>query len=101
MKLETAAKVLGQLGNETRLKIVRYLVRAGEDGVPVGELQGHLSVPASTLSHHLSHLKHAGLITQHREGTTLFCVANYKTLDNTVKFLTEQCCANAGSSRAA
>ena len=101
MKLDTAAEVLSQLGNETRLKIVRYLVKAGEDGAPVGELQGHLSVPASTLSHHLSNLKHAGLIKQHREGTTLFCVANYKTLDGVVRFLTEQCCVNARSGRAA
>lgn len=101
MKLQTAARVLAQLGNETRLKIVRYLVKAGEDGVPVGDLQNHLSIPASTLSHHLSHLKHAGLIEQRREGTTLFCVMDYRTMDEVTKFLTDKCCVNARSTRVA
>jgi len=36
MKHRTAARILGQLGNETRLRIVRHLVKAGEDGAPVG-----------------------------------------------------------------
>lgn len=101
MKLATAAQILGQLGNETRLRIVRYLVKAGEDGVPVGDLQAHLSIPASTLSHHLNHLKHAGLIEQRREGTTLFCVMSYRTMNDVTRFLTEECCVNAGSTRAA
>lgn len=101
MKLEIAADVLGQLGNETRLRIVRHLVKAGEDGVPVGELQARLSIPGSTLSHHLNHLKHAGLIQQRREGTTLYCVMRYETMENVIRFLTDKCCVNAGATRAA
>lgn len=99
MKLETAAQVLGQLGNQTRLKIVRHLVKAGQEGVPVGELQEVLSIPASTLSHHVSHLKNAGLIEQRREGTVLYCSVNYRTVDAVVQFLNDQCCVNAKSSR--
>jgi ArsR family transcriptional regulator, arsenate/arsenite/antimonite-responsive transcriptional repressor len=101
MDLLSATRILGQLGNKTRLEIVRYLVKAGEDGVPVGDLQEHLSIPASTLSHHLNHLKHAGLIEQRRQGTTLFCVLSYGTMDAVVNFLTEECCVNANSTRAA
>lgn len=101
MRLETAAGIMAQLGNETRLRIVRHLVRAGEDGMAVGALQDLLSIPASTLSHHISHLRHAGLLEQRREGTTLYCVLNYATMNAAVTFLTEQCCANAGSNRAA
>lgn len=99
MKIAQAAEILAQLGNETRLAIMRHLVKAGEDGVPVGELQTQLSVPASTLSHHISHLKHAGLIQQRREGTTLYCIADYRMMDRVVTFLTDQCCANAKASR--
>ena len=33
---EKAAALLNQLGNETRLKIVRELVRAGRSGMAVG-----------------------------------------------------------------
>lgn len=101
MKHRTAALILGQLGNETRLRIVRHLVKAGEDGAPVGELQQRLSIPASTLSHHLSHLKNAGLIEQRREGRTLYCILNYRTINAVTEFLTEECCVNAGKPHAA
>ena len=94
MKLnyETAASLLSQLGNTTRLKIVRELVRAGDAGMPVGEIRNTLGIPHSTLSHHLSHLRHAGLVRQKREGTVLRCFVNYNQIDGVVSFLTEECC---------
>ena len=60
MDLNTAANALRELGHPTRLSIYRELVRAGHEGLPVGELQKHLEIPASTLSHHLSALITAG-----------------------------------------
>src|SRR5215203_486896 len=56
MKLEKAAKQLEALGNPTRLKVYRTLVRAGDAGLPVGRLQEKLKIAASTLSHHLHRL---------------------------------------------
>jgi len=88
-----AASLLGQLGNITRLKIVRELVRAGKAGLPVGEIRNVLDIPNSTLSHHLSHLKNVGLIRQEREKTVLRCFINYEYIDGIVSFLTEECCA--------
>lgn len=73
MDLNTAANALRELGHPTRLSIYRELVRAGHEGLPVGELQKHLEIPASTLSHHLSALISAGLISQERQSRTLFC----------------------------
>ncbi len=95
MKLDynKAASLLSQLGNITRLKIVRELVRAGNAGMPVGDVRTRLDVPNSTLSHHLSHLRNAGLIRQEREGTVLRCFINYDHIDGIVTFLTEECCA--------
>ena len=95
MKLDydTAASLLSQLGNITRLKIVRELVRAGEGGMPVGEIRNILNVPNSTLSHHLSHLRSVGLVWQEREGTVLRCFVDYQNIDEIVSFLTEECCA--------
>ena len=71
MKLDDAAARLEALGNPTRLKIYRTLVRAGAEGMPVGRLQSRLDLAASTLSHHLKTLIGVGLVTQAREGTTL------------------------------
>ena len=95
MKLDydIAASLLSQLGNITRLKIVRELVRAGDAGKSVGEIRNALDVPNSTLSHHLSHLKNVGLIRQEREKTVLRCFVNYDYIDGIVSFLTEECCA--------
>ena len=94
MKLDsdTAAKLFGQLGNSTRLNIVRLLVRAGQDGLPVGEIQSRLEIPGSTLSHHLTHLRSVGLIWQEREGAVLRCYVDYKKLEGLAAYLMEECC---------
>ena len=95
MKLDydTAAATLSQLGNITRLKIVRELVRAGDAGMPVGDIRNILNIPNSTLSHHLGHLRNVGLVRQEREGTVLRCFIEFEQIDGIVSFLTEECCA--------
>lgn len=92
MKLETAALILSKIGNPTRLKIVRMLVRAGNQGLPVGAIQKKLKIPGSTLTHHISHLKNAQVIRQERHQATLFCIMEYDQLTKLVDYLTEECC---------
>jgi DNA-binding transcriptional ArsR family regulator len=92
MKLDEAASRLEALGNPTRLKIYRALVRAGGSGMTVGRLQTRLDVAPSTLSHHLKTLIIVGLITQEREATTLICRANYLLMRGLVEFLVAECC---------
>ena len=92
LDLDTAALLLDVLGNQTRLKIVRMLVRVGNAGMTVGDIQQDLGIPASTLSHHLNHLSSVGLIWQEREGTRLHCCADYRLIDALVRFLMEECC---------
>jgi DNA-binding transcriptional ArsR family regulator len=100
MKLDDAAAQLEALGNPTRLRIYRTLVKVGEDGIAVGQLQGRLGAAASTLSHHLQKMIQVGLVTQERQATTLICRANYKTMSGLVNFLTEECCSEQRSCRA-
>ena len=94
MELETAALLLSKMGNPTRLKIVRLLVRAGDQGMPVGQLQKKLQIPGSTLTHHIAHLKSADLIRQERERATLICKMEYERLNHLVSYLTEECCVD-------
>jgi DNA-binding transcriptional ArsR family regulator len=96
MKIDDAAARLEALGNRTRLRIYRTLVRAGDAGLPVGRLQEKLKVAPSTLSHHVKALVNVGLITQVREATTLVCHANYGVMRSLVDFLVAECCADAG-----
>ncbi|MBS0521041.1 MAG: helix-turn-helix transcriptional regulator [Proteobacteria bacterium] len=100
MKLDEAAACLEALGYPTRLKIYRTLVRAGEEGMPVGRLQDRLQIAASTLSHHLKALIAVGLVTQTREGTTLICHTNYPIMRALLEFMVEECCAEGACSPA-
>jgi DNA-binding transcriptional ArsR family regulator len=96
MKLEIAARQLESLGSPVRLKIYRTLVRAGGDGLPCGVLQERVGLAASTLSHHLRHLREAGLVSQERQGTTLICRTSYPAMDRLVSYLVDECCRDAG-----
>jgi len=89
----TAASVFASLGNPARLAVLRLLVRAGRDGMNVGQLQKHLDTPASTLAHHISHLVRAGTIRQERKGREVINVADFDTLGQVATFLTADCCA--------
>ena len=99
MKLDDAAAHLEALGNPTRLKIYRALVRAGDAGMPVGRLQEKLKIAPSTLSHHIKTLMVVGLIDQVREATTLVCHANYDVMRGLVEFLVAECCTGNAESK--
>lgn len=97
MDVEQAAKQLEALGNPTRLRVYRTLVRAGPAGLPVRQLQERVGITAaSTLSHHLHRLILTGLVSQERQATTLICRAVYPAMDALLGFLTDECCADAG-----
>ena len=88
----TVARALAALGHEARLDIYRLLVRAGEEGLNVGDIGTHLKMPASTLAHHLSTLVSAGLVIQARRGREVVNRADYDAMRRTVGFLTDKCC---------
>ena len=94
MELDTAANILAKIGNPTRLKIVRLLVRAGDDGLAVGQIQKQLNIPGSTLTHHIAHLKSAGVIRQQRQQATLICTIEFNLLRDLIDYLTEECCVD-------
>jgi len=92
MDIDLAARQLAELGNPHRLAVYRLLAKAGDGGLTVGEIQGHLDIPASTLSHHLSRLIRAGILVQAREGRTLRCRAEFPAMRALVGYLVEACC---------
>lgn len=88
-----AASGFAALGNPSRLRIFRLLVRAGAAGAPIGVIHRRLRIPLSTLAHHLNMLVKAGLIEQHRNGREVICRANFVRMDGLIAFLRQQCCA--------
>lgn len=93
MELEVAAKRCAELGNVTRLSIYRLLVKAGKEGLPVGDIQRALDIPASTLSHHISRLVQVGLIHQRRESRVLHCEPQFDAVQELASFLLSECCS--------
>ena len=87
-----AAALFAQLGNATRLGIIKILVECGESGIKVGQIQQEMGIPASTLSHHLLHLKNVGLIDQQRQGNALYCSVQYDKINAAMDYLRSECC---------
>ena len=87
------ADMLSAMGTEPRLRIVRLLLAAHPDGLIVGEIQGELEMPSSTLSHHLEKLRMDHLATVERDGTFLRYRANTKALQELLRFLYSECCS--------
>jgi DNA-binding transcriptional ArsR family regulator len=97
---KNTAAALAALGHEARLSIFRLLVKAGDDGLRVGDIGDHLGLAASTLAHHLSALVDAGLVLQSRQGREVFNRVDYAAMHDVVSFLTSECCAGVSLRRA-
>lgn len=91
-QIRTTARALATLGHDARLSIFRILVKAGEDGLRVGEIGAHLGLAPSTLAHHLSTLVDAGLVLQERRGREVFNRVDYPAMHRVLGFLTSECC---------
>ncbi|MEL6373183.1 MAG: metalloregulator ArsR/SmtB family transcription factor [Pseudomonadota bacterium] len=91
---EEVAQAFAALGSEPRLSVLLTLVRAGPDGLTVGDIQKRLAVPASTLTHHLRFLTSAGVIAQERDGRMITCRAAYDRIEALAGYLTRECCAD-------
>jgi len=97
-KLERRAEQLSALGHPVRLKILRFVVQAGPDGSAAGDIQSHVDLPASTLSHHLKRLLDSGVLTTRSEGTFHYYAADYTALRGLTDYLWEDCCKRGGKS---
>jgi len=99
LDLEEATKGFAAVGSEPRLEVLLTLVRAGPDGLTVGEIQQRVGLPASTLAHHLRFLAAGGLVEQERQGRAVFNHAAYDRIEELAAFLLRECCAEAKPSR--
>lgn len=92
MKKPKALAALASLAQESRLDVFRTLVQNGPEGMPAGEIGARLGVPSPTLSFHLNHLRHAGLVACRRDSRSIIYRADYKTMNDLVSYLMENCC---------
>jgi ArsR family transcriptional regulator, arsenate/arsenite/antimonite-responsive transcriptional repressor len=97
-KLDRHAAELGALGHPVRLAVLRYVVQGGDRGTAAGDIQAHVDLPASTLSHHLRRLVDAGLLVMRLEGTFHYYAPDFRALRGLTDYLWADCCRRGESS---
>lgn len=92
MKSSQAQAGFAALSQETRLAILRLLIKIGPEGLPAGEIAARLRVPAPTLSFHVASLERAGLVTSRRMQRQIIYAPAFEGVRALVSFLLEDCC---------
>ena len=100
MKTEQALNMLGALSQETRLRIIRYLVQCGAEGASAGEVGAKVDAASSRASFHLSALENAGVISSERQSRNIIYRANLKNMGDLISYLLNDCCNNHPDVRA-
>lgn len=92
MDTNQALAAFAALGQQTRIDAFRLLVKAGSEGMSVGEIAAALGVRDNTMSVALSVLAQAGLVTAHRQGRANRYAADMAGVQGLVDYLTKSCC---------
>ena len=92
MDKNTALTAFAALSQETRLDVLRLLLRRGAQGALSGEIGAALGVRQNTMSANLTVLKHAGLVRNAREGRGVRYFADVEGIGGLLAFLMEDCC---------
>jgi DNA-binding transcriptional ArsR family regulator len=98
MDINNALTVFDTLSQETRLKTFRYLIKAGPEGVRAGQIAAALKVPHNTMSFHLGHLAHSGLVSARKSGRSVIYSANYDAVRDLIEFIVSDCCSTSFAS---
>ncbi len=98
--LSEAATTFAALGSEQRLLVLRTLVRAGPEGLAIGELGARSGITGSTLTHHMKLLSAAGLVDQVKDGRRIICIAAaFERMKVMSEFLLKECCADSAEGK--
>lgn len=87
-----ALDALSALSQNMRLDLFRLLVRAGPDGMCVGDITGALKARQNTVSTNLAILTRVGLTRSEREGRSIRYFASLDRMGELLSFLMEDCC---------
>jgi DNA-binding transcriptional ArsR family regulator len=92
MDTKQAVEKLAALAQETRLRIFRLLVEAGDQGLNASAIAEALDLPPATLSFHVAQLARAGFLLARQESRFIFYSMSYAAMDDLIAFLAQNCC---------
>jgi ArsR family transcriptional regulator, arsenate/arsenite/antimonite-responsive transcriptional repressor len=92
IEIGQAVSKLAALAQETRLRIFRLLVEAGDEGLNASAIAEALDLPPATLSFHVAHLARAELVQSRQESRFIFYSVSYEAMDDLIAYLAQNCC---------
>ena len=93
MNISRAEKILQSIGNQTRIKIFRLLVKYNKVGLCSTGIAKKLDIPQNTISFHLTNMKNADLVECYRDGKNIIYKVKKPTIFELKKFLFADCCS--------
>ena len=92
MEEAAAIKALNAISQETRVRIVRYLIGCGDEGSAAGDIGKEVGAEGSRASFHLSNLENAGVVTSERQSRKIIYRVDRKLIGQVISFLLNDCC---------
>lgn len=96
----TAVAALSALANDSRLRLIKALVRAGPEGLAAGQIAQAIEATPSRTSFHLAALSEAGLVSQTRVARHVIYRVEFGALGALMGYLLHDCCAGHPKVRA-
>lgn len=94
MEEDQVITALGALAQDTRLRILRFLVTKGSEGAMAGEISAAVGASSSRASFHLSCLADAGLLVSTRKSRSIIYRVSFETMGELMRYLLHDCCKN-------
>jgi len=94
MEKNQAINAFGALAHDSRLSIVRYLVKVGKEGAPAGDVGEAVGAAPSKASFHLAKLEQAGLVHSERSSRQIIYSIDFEKLAGLIDYLVHDCCQN-------
>jgi ArsR family transcriptional regulator len=92
MESDNAILAFAALAQETRLNVLRLLLKHELNGLPAGKIARRVDVPHNTMSTHLAILTRAGLIEAERQSRSIIYRARLDAVRSLAGFLVKDCC---------
>ncbi|MDB3936415.1 helix-turn-helix domain-containing protein [Granulosicoccus sp.] len=83
---------MSALSHETRLKIVRHLVKAGAEGETAGSIGAAVNAAPSKITFHISSLERAGLVSSERRSRQIIYRIRFEMIGSLLKYIMQDCC---------
>jgi len=92
MKENQAIDALSALSHETRLRIVRHLVKKGQEGDSAGAIGTAVDAAPAKITFHISALERAGLVSSERISRKIIYRIQFDQIGLLLNYLMRDCC---------